>query len=422
MAKHIAERLKAPGPKRMLALDGGGTRGIISIAFLQALEETLQTRLRRGDNFVLADYFDMIGGTSVGSMIAAQLALGARVAEVKERFDAAAPIIFAKPRLLDGRLPRLGLWKPMFEAHPLTREIQKVVRHVTLDSEKLKTGLAIVMKRMDTGSVWPISNNPGARYWEDRLIPGTNRVRRGNKNYKLWELIRSSTAAPRYFSHNKIEIFEGLDDGKGSGHFIDGAVSPHNSPALKMFMMAGIKGYNLGGGQLTMDGGGSAWELGDNKLLLISIGTGTFSSKSKTGSGAALDAIASLQGMISDGTDLGLILLQWLGKSRRPWVLDRDVRSLMDDGLNIEGVPVGPLLSFQRYDMRLEDDDLNRDRCAGVDEREMVRLQDMVAPQNMDTLYQLAFDAAKSQVAAADFPSCFDAVWPPEPIIDRFPT
>ena len=106
----------------------------------------------------------------------------------------------------------------------------------------------IVMKRMDTGSVWPVSNNPAARYWEPRPVPNSNRARRGNKDYKLWELIRSSTAAPHYFSDKRIEIFDGLDDGTGQGSFIDGAVSPHNSPALKMFMMAGIKGYNLGGG------------------------------------------------------------------------------------------------------------------------------------------------------------------------------
>ena len=33
--------LFGPGPKRILALDGGGVRGAISIAFLERLEDTI---------------------------------------------------------------------------------------------------------------------------------------------------------------------------------------------------------------------------------------------------------------------------------------------------------------------------------------------------------------------------------------------
>jgi patatin-like phospholipase/acyl hydrolase len=84
MTTHIAARLHRPGPKRILALDGGGTRGVITLAFLAEIEATLQTKLGRGDEFVLADYFDMIGGTSVGSILATMLALGWRVETIEE--------------------------------------------------------------------------------------------------------------------------------------------------------------------------------------------------------------------------------------------------------------------------------------------------------------------------------------------------
>jgi hypothetical protein len=70
MTNHIAARFRAHLPKRILTLDGGGTRGIISIAFLAEIERVLQAKLGRGDDFVLADYFDLIGGTRVGSMLA----------------------------------------------------------------------------------------------------------------------------------------------------------------------------------------------------------------------------------------------------------------------------------------------------------------------------------------------------------------
>lgn len=410
MAQHIADRLHSPGPKRILALDGGGTRGIITLAFLEEIEALLRRRFDN-PNLVLSDYFDLIGGTSVGSMLAAQFAQGKSVDDVRKRFLAAAPRIFAKPRWYER--PRFGIFRPKFDAGALTREIKDAVKEETMASEQLKTGLAIVMKRMDTGSVWPISNNPAARYWDDRPISGSNRVRRGNKDYKLWELIRSSTAAPHYFMHHSVEIFDGLDDGLGKGHFIDGAVSPHNSPALKLFMMAAIRGYNLGGGVLTKDGGGKAWNLGEEQLLLVSVGTGLYSTRSRTSGSAAWDAMQSLQGMIADGTDLGLILLQWLGRSGRPWVLDREVRSLAEDVLHVDGREVGPLLRFQRYDMRLDKDDLNIDRCAEADDPELARLRDMVEPANIKRLYQLAAAASKKQVSEDDFPDAFDDIWQP---------
>lgn len=412
MAEHIAERLHAPGPKRMLALDGGGTRGIITIAFLERMEVELAQQLtsaglyQDASDFRLSHYFDMIGGTSVGAMIAAQLALGHSVAEVKERFVAAAREIF--------RPTAFGMLRSIFDAGPVSRHAQKVVQNETLDSAQLETGLCIVMKRMDTGSVWPITNNPAARFWEAAPVAGSNRQhRRANKDYKLWELIRSSTAAPRFFTHKEVAIVEGLDDGASRGKFIDGAVSPHNSPALKMFMMAGIKGYNLGGGRLTDEGGGKAWQLGEDNLLLVSVGTGSFAAKSNGGNGAAADAIASLQGMISDGTDLGLLLLQWLGRSRRPWVLDRDVRGMLEDGLEIDGVP-NKLLTFRRYDMRLEHDDLNSDRCTDVEMSEIIKLRNMVSPANIPRLYELARVAAEAQVSDSDFPVEFKHRWPVE--------
>ena len=65
MTHHLAARFAHDGPKRILALDGGGTRGIVSLCFLEKMEETLRRRLGKPKLF-LSDYFDLIGGTSVG--------------------------------------------------------------------------------------------------------------------------------------------------------------------------------------------------------------------------------------------------------------------------------------------------------------------------------------------------------------------
>lgn len=69
------------GPKRILALDGGGIRGILTLEYLAAIETQLRERYKNND-LLLCDYFDLIGGTSTGSIIAAGLALGFSVDEL----------------------------------------------------------------------------------------------------------------------------------------------------------------------------------------------------------------------------------------------------------------------------------------------------------------------------------------------------
>jgi hypothetical protein len=66
-------RQPADGPKTLLALDGGGIRGVLSVEILAALESKL--RERHDPGLVLADCFDYIAGPSTGALIAAALAL-----------------------------------------------------------------------------------------------------------------------------------------------------------------------------------------------------------------------------------------------------------------------------------------------------------------------------------------------------------
>lgn len=70
------DRESAPGPKRLLALDGGGMRGALTLEVLAALEAMLRRETGGDDSFVLGDWFDYIAGTSTGAIIAAALALG----------------------------------------------------------------------------------------------------------------------------------------------------------------------------------------------------------------------------------------------------------------------------------------------------------------------------------------------------------
>src|SRR6478735_4605707 len=92
----LKDKLTQSGPRKLLALDGGGIRGVITIEILSEIENQLQKRLGRGDDFVLADYFDYIAGTSTGAIIATCLALGMRIGKVREFYEASGPAMFDK--------------------------------------------------------------------------------------------------------------------------------------------------------------------------------------------------------------------------------------------------------------------------------------------------------------------------------------
>src|SRR5947207_15928992 len=95
------EKLSRRGPRRLLALDGGGIRGVITLEVLAEIERQLQQQLRRGGDFVLADFFDYIAGTSTGAIIGTCLALGMRVGDVSRFYEESGPAMFDKGGLVE---------------------------------------------------------------------------------------------------------------------------------------------------------------------------------------------------------------------------------------------------------------------------------------------------------------------------------
>ncbi len=75
----VEKKLVKQGPRKLLALDSGGIRGLMTIEILAEIERTLRRLYGGGESFVLADYFDYIGGTSIGAITAMGLSLGMSV-------------------------------------------------------------------------------------------------------------------------------------------------------------------------------------------------------------------------------------------------------------------------------------------------------------------------------------------------------
>src|SRR6476619_6591967 len=111
--------LFGPGPKRVLALDGGGVRGAITVAFLERIEALLSQR--QGHPVRLGDYFHLVGGTSTGSIIAGALALGFSAAQLRDIYTRLAPLAFVR------RKRSIPVFQPKFDVRALRGEIEKIV-------------------------------------------------------------------------------------------------------------------------------------------------------------------------------------------------------------------------------------------------------------------------------------------------------
>lgn len=369
-------------PKRILALDGGGLRGIVTLSFLGRMESILGERHGGADGFRLCHYFDLIAGTSTGSIIAAALARGMTVAEISKKYLDLGRRVFQKSWL------RQGYVRALYDEAGLIKELKEVYgADTTLGDPSLQTGLLVVTKRLDSSSVWPISNNPQGRYFgvrpDQRIIP--------NSAYPLWQVVRASTAAPRYFEPERIEISRDQPGEKSiAGEFVDGGVSPFNNPALQALMYATLSGYGVG------------WPTGADKLLLVSVGTGARDPSYAPAKVAVENALKSLLSVMDDCAELVELLLQWMSSSPTARVIDREMGDLRGDL-----IAPAPVLTYLRYNVALTQDAL-AELGVSLAEEKLEGLSAMDDPGNMEALQEIGVKAAERQVRAADFPARFD--------------
>ncbi len=299
------------GPKRILALDGGGVRGILTLQYLKRMEELLRKRAGNDPDFRLSHYFDLIGGTSTGSIIATGLALGWTVEKLEVLYNDLSEQVFQKS------IWRQGILQAKFPRTPLMKALTAQFGDRTLGSDDLQTGLMIMTKRLDSGSPWPLMNNPKGRYFDPKSKKG---IAAANKDFLLREIVRASTAAPHYFNPERLRIGKGAE-----GAFVDGGVSPHNNPALQLLLMATTEGFEL------------KWATGAEQLLLVSVGTG--SQETRLSANAVMDMTSvnvvreALMSLMNDCDAMNQTILQWMSRSPTAWTIDREIGDLQGDVL-----------------------------------------------------------------------------------------
>ncbi len=374
-------KLHAPGSKKLLALDGGGIRGLITIEVLARLEALLKRVSGRGD-FVLADYFDYIGGTSTGAVIGTLLSLGKSVDTIRNLYREFANVVFdGEPatrtmlkeaatnvavNLLTKRFAGRSIPYAHYCEEHLAAKLREIVGgdDVTLCDNNLKTLLLIVMSNASTDSAWPVCNNPNAKY-NDRNRPTTN------ANIPLWRLIRASTTAPIYFPAEEVEV------GKKTHVFIDGGLTPYNNPAFQLFLQATLPPYRL------------CWQAGEKDMLVVSIGTG-FTPSPKIDLRAddltflemAMTAAAAQSNSAMYRQDL---LCRVFGNCLIGGELDREVGDM-----NRMSVPGGKkLFTYLRYDTELTREGLDRLDKTALQDIDVAAIRELDSVAHMDDLQRV---------------------------------
>ena len=179
---------------KVLALDGGGVRGYLSILILERIEKALQEHFK--DNKLLYERFDLIVGTSTGGIIAAGLAIGKSAKEIRILYEELLDKIFTKTSH--------GIDIPKYNHNILKKELEKIVKNKTLND--VKTSLCLTSVDISTFS---------PRFFKSPYLENF----KPRADEKILDALLATSAAPVFFP---------LVDTKYSHYLADGGLVANN--------------------------------------------------------------------------------------------------------------------------------------------------------------------------------------------------
>jgi hypothetical protein len=365
----LGERYREERPRKLLALDGGGIRGTITLRVLDRLETELRKALNAGTEFRLCDFFDLIGGTSTGAIIATALATRMSVAEVAQFYREFGNKVFVKRKIWER-------WQSLYGEGELAQTLQQTFgAEADLAPKNLGCVLVVVTRNATTDSAWPISSNPFAKY-NDPARPDCN------LQIRLWQLVRASTAAPVYFPPEIIS-WDPSDD-KKTFVFVDGGTTPYNNPAFLLFRMATEPAYRLG------------WPTGERNLLVISVGTGWApvigAPADDPDTNVLSSAINTLSALMSQASVDQDVNCRIIGRCTYGGIIDRELDDLiaLDPGSEDRKVPLqkdlGKAFTYVRYNAELTEDGLAQLGLAGIDPAQVRKMDSVDHISELETI------------------------------------
>ena len=185
--KLLKEKLMNKNKFKILSIDGGGIRGLYSAIILKKIEDKFSIKLN--------EHFDLIAGTSTGSILASAIAYDIPLDEVIKLYKDEGKNIFKKRKISMG-----GLLKSKYDNNKLKTLLDDKFKEMTLSDSSLRTKLIIPTTDISNGDVHVIKSY----YIEDFLR---------DKDRKIKDVILSSCSAPLYFNSNKLDEFLLADGG-----------------------------------------------------------------------------------------------------------------------------------------------------------------------------------------------------------------
>lgn len=223
---------------KILSIDGGGIRGIYPAHILQCIEERLRVNLY--------ETFDMIAGTSTGSIIAAGVAIGVCSVDIVEMYRKHGAKIFQKKKLC---LPFQKLNKfvhPLFDSIYDSQYLEKILTEVCQDKRlgEIEKPLLLPSTDIGNGCVHVFKSGYSKDFTRDNKV-------------LVKDAVLASCSAPIYFDPYKLDHYLLADGGLWA-----------NNPALAAVIDAqrrlGVKQDNIQ--ILTIGTGHSKTMYGTNTL------------------------------------------------------------------------------------------------------------------------------------------------------------
>lgn len=225
------ERLPWPKGKPfcILSLDGGGIRGLYSACVLELIE----TEITGGRS--VADFFDLIAGTSTGGIIAVGLGFLKSAASLRRLYEDGGQEIFPtgvfkKNRRFFHNYSK-NLYRPKYDHLPLEKLLYSELSDELFGQSKSRLVIPSFMIPTSEIAVFKTDHHPD--YQRDHKMAA-------------WEVCRATSAAPTYFMPHE-------RNGRG---FVDGGLWANN-PILVAVTEAL-----------------SAYDIAPHQLRVLSIGTG----------------------------------------------------------------------------------------------------------------------------------------------------
>lgn len=234
--------------RHILAVDGGGVRGLVAAIVLDALDAEFAAI---GKNCAVADCFDLIAGTSSGSIIAAGLALPSpdggpspTPAEIRTFFEQESRRIFPSTWFCNipviGRLPQL--FGPLYDPAPLASALGERFGDVVFSSAR--RNLMIPVYSIDPRDIVLFRGGPDYQNDPQGEEYALVRVR---------DAVIGSSAAPTFFPPHRIESpnrakrWTAID----GGVFLNDPAMAAVTEAMRLFPGDELRVVSLGTGRQT---------------------------------------------------------------------------------------------------------------------------------------------------------------------------